>query len=118
MLIYVASPYTSGDDMVRLNRVESSMAVGRDILALGHYPVIPLLNHWFHLFCEREGIPQPSYDEYIAWGLALQQRCDAVFFRPGWENSKGCRLEDRQADRDNQPKYYRLIDIPKGDEWP
>lgn len=113
MLIYVACPYTNNDDMVVLHNVERSMRAGRQILEMGHFPAIPLLNHYFHMFCNREGIPQPAYDEYIAWGLTLLDRCDAMILLPGWEQSNGCRIEKARADRNHIPIYTSLDQIPE-----
>ena len=34
-----------------------------------------------------------TWEEYMAFDLTLLQDCDLIAFLPGWENSRGARLE-------------------------
>lgn len=113
MLIYVSSPYTNPDDMIKLHNVEQSMRAGHAVLAKGHYPVLPLLSHWFELFCKRDGLAPLTYDNYIEWDLALLDPCHAMVLLPGWESSKGCTIEHNYFITLGRPIYHGLDAIPE-----
>lgn len=92
MLIYVAGPYSAPIVEERENNVERAMDAGQDIIERGHWPVIPHLSHWFDLYTQQA----LTYAQYIAWGLALLRRCDALLFlgsSPGAERERSLALE-------------------------
>lgn len=35
---------------------------------------------------------------YLSYSLNLMSQCDGVFFLPGWENARGCRIEHEVAE--------------------
>lgn len=104
MLVYVAGPYSNGD---KLENTRNAMDVAEQILALGHYPFIPHLTHFFGTEKERPGVDSTKY---LEWDLALLLRCDALIRIPGV--SKGADQEVQTARAAGIPVYYMTGDVP------
>ncbi len=85
--IYVASPYSIGDQAVNV-RVQLDAA--HRITEMGHLPFAPLLNHLWHLTHPRSN--QAWLDEYC---LPWVERCDLLLRLPG--TSPGADLEVNHA---------------------
>ena len=47
-----------------------------------------------------------SYKEYIDKGLMQEMECDAICLLPGWENSKGAKLEFAYASTVGQSIFF------------
>lgn len=101
MLIYIASPYSLGDQSLNIRRqIETA-----DILLLkGHTPFVPCLSHLWHLIS-----PKP-YDEWMRIDLAFMGYCDAVLRLSG--ESKGADMEVAYARELCMRIYYNLEEIP------
>ena len=84
--IYIAGPYTKGDVAVN---VAEAIRVGNEVAALGYFPFIPHLTHFWHML-----FPHP-YEHWLAQDNAWVPLCDALLRIPG--ESSGADLEMKLA---------------------
>lgn len=98
MKIYISLPIAGHDiEEVVANYIYASGV----IQAKGHTPVSPL-----------EVSPDPAtYAELIGTGITALLVCEAVLFLPGWQTSKGCRLEYEAAVIYGKEMYFDLDEI-------
>ncbi len=101
MLIYVSSPYSSGDVV---SNVRFACEVGDKILEKGHIPFIPHLTHFWHFLSPK------TYEQWMEIDKSILNICDAIL-RVGGE-SKGADLEVAQAKEWCMIIYYSLDEIP------
>ena len=86
MIVFVSGPYSQGD--VAQNVRNAVLAADR-IRAAGHLPIVPHLNHLWHLISPHE------YDYWIQMDLELLELCDVMVRLPG--ESPGADGEERAA---------------------
>ena len=55
-----------------------------------------------------------AWIDYMGVSGAMQQTCEAVYFLPGWEESKGANIEHRRAMQLGQKVFFSLGDLPQG----
>ena len=80
MKIYIAGPITNNPGY------EKQFAKAEEaLLAEGHLVINPAKN------------PGTCYKDYLDIGLCELMKCDAICLLPGWEESKGARLENHYA---------------------
>ncbi len=107
LMIYVAGPYTANSrEQVKSNIAEAE-AVGEKILAAGHIPIIPhkITSFWD----ERERFKNWQNQDWLhKFCLPLLDRCDGVFFIPGWELSPGASIEYHHAAATRKTTYFDL----------
>ncbi len=85
-LIYIASPYTAGNQEENVLR---QIKAANKIIDAGHIPIWPLSSHYLHL--EQ---PRP-YDDWLDIDIELLSSCDALVRLPG--NSNGADIEVNAA---------------------
>ena len=47
-----------------------------------------------------------SHEEYMTISFALMDICNAVYFMPGWQQSRGCNQEYGYAIAKNMARYF------------
>lgn len=72
--IYIASPYTKGDQGLN---VHNHLVAANDLIGLGFAPYAPLLFHFQHIFSPW------SYETWMDLDLEWLKLCDAVLRLPG-----------------------------------
>lgn len=103
--IYIASPYTSGNNGRNVRR---QMDVADILLDLGYTPFIPLLTHFQHMVHPR------TEEQWLEWDLDWLKTCDAVIrIRPLDKEGKeipsfGADLEEKTAREFGIPVYTFL----------
>lgn len=103
-LIYISSPFTASSDQLVQANVERACTYGSQVRSLGATPLVP------HIAV----LPFPGLDVKEAWGPAMQEclamlkACDAMLLCPGWEHSKGCKVEYNQALGWGLPVFFSI----------
>lgn len=114
-VVYVAGKYSGPThDGTSFSIINYNIMVAREwaikLMRLGRIvTLVPHLNS-YHMELDFKSEQQFWYDA----DLELLRRCDAVFFLPDWEQSKGAKIEKQYADDHNIPTFFNLEDI---DEW-
>jgi hypothetical protein len=88
-IYYLAHPY-SGD---KRDNVKKSIKITNDLLDRGHTIFNPL-THSHPLDKEYKREPKFWYE----LDLMFLKKCDGIIMAPGWERSKGCRMELKEAE--------------------
>ena len=101
MKIYIASPYTKGDQAENVRR---QLEVADKLMSMGHTPFLPLLSHFQHL-C----FPRP-YEDWMRVDLEWLYCCDALLRLDG--ESEGADREVEEAEAASMDIYYSLEQIP------
>lgn len=101
MYIYVASPYSIGD---QLANVKTSLLAANALIDMGHVPFAPLLSHFWNEITPR------SYEDWLKLDFEWIRRCDAVLRIPG--ESHGADAEVRFAQELGLPVFYGLEAVP------
>ena len=100
--VYIASPYTIGD---QLENVNVQMDMYSKLVDLGFLPFAPLYSHYIH-----ERNPKP-YDVWIEIDYAWVKSCDCVLRLPG--ESKGADLEVKKSNEMGHPVFYSVEELVK-----
>ncbi len=103
LLIYIASPYTIGDQVLNVRR---QIEAADTILQKGHIPFCPCLTHFWHF------ISPKSWEEWFRIDSVIVPRCDALLRLPG--ESRGADREVALAKEHGIPVYYDINEIPIG----
>jgi len=82
MRVYIAAPYTKGD---RSENVRNAMRATDQLIAAGHEPLCPILNHFQDL-----AFPRP-WEDWMRVDLAWLRFAEAVVRLPG--ESDGANIE-------------------------
>jgi hypothetical protein len=105
-MIYISGKYSSDDpDSVRDNTGKAIEAVVK-IIEKGHTPCSP------HLMFPDLG---DKFDSPVLQllGLNVLEKCDAVYFLPGYRQSSGAMSEYRYAINHNKETYFDIDQIKK-----
>ena len=98
--IYIASPYTIGDNFVNTQR---QIKCANDLYDIGCIPISPLLNSvWCNMQKERD------YDFWMKVDYSLIDKCDALVRLYG--ESKGADLEVQHAQEKGIPIFFGAFD--------
>lgn len=90
MKVYIAGPMTGLPDF----NYPAFHQAEQDLIARGYEVVCPTSNSG--------GSPPPveeakPWDWYLRKAISLLLTCEGIYLLPGWENSKGARLEEHIA---------------------
>lgn len=120
ILVYIAGPYNgpTPEDIDR--NVEAAVALGREVVRLGYFPVIPhaqgkLLTAGTTSDTATEGTLAPR-EFWLTGDLALLEVCHAVLLTSTWEKSEGARIERDHATRRRIPVFETLDEL-KDFDW-
>lgn len=99
MKIYISLPITGHD----IEEVEASCIYASGVIqAKGHTPVSPI---------ELAHADPEDYPAVIGTDITALLVCEAALFLPGWQKSKGCRLEYEAAVIYGKEMYFDLDEI-------
>jgi hypothetical protein len=101
MRIYIACPYSKGDQAVNVRR---SIDAAEAVAAKGHFPFNPLFSHFWHM------IHPHDYKFWINQDLEWLRECQAVLRLSG--ESLGADAEVELAKIYGKPVFWSVEDIP------
>lgn len=91
-LVYISGPFSSPSREIELANTMAAVALGRSI----RWVATPLVPHVTVL--PIEGIDTQSvWDAAMRECLVYLRHCEAVLMVPGWETSRGARIERERA---------------------
>ncbi len=93
MRIYISGPITGNSTAEK-----QFHAAADSIRNRGDTPVNP--------FCLGDVMPDATHAEYMLLCIKLLELSDAIYMLPGWEASKGARIEKRHAEQLRMSVYY------------
>lgn len=100
MRIYISGPITGRLDTasMRFSYIETQLR------QLGYKTINP--------FALSELLPNDfTHDEYMRVDTILLELCDAVYFMPGWKDSKGCQIEHSLAEAWGMMIFEKISDL-------
>lgn len=112
-IIYIAGPYMGqthdGKSYYEISRnILEAREWAKRVIEVGGFPFTPHMNsEHFELDVEK------SADWWRESDLEMLRRCDAIFLTPGWERSKGAKMEREFALQNDIHVFYDLM-ILKG----
>jgi hypothetical protein len=92
LVIYIAGPYRAPSAKEISENVRRAEAVGQEILRRGHVALCP--HSMTHDWDIGTGITDKTF---LATGLVLLSRCDAICMVEGWRRSAGATAELQRA---------------------
>ena len=99
-LVYVASPYTRGD---QATNVAIQIAAGHRLLDTQVAPIVPTLNHLMQMLHQRDE------EDWMQMDFAVVKRCDALWRLPG--ESAGADREVMLARERGIPVYFSFEEL-------
>ena len=111
-VIYVSGCYTKGGEASVEEMIKNfftAMHYSYSLMEVGYGVMSPILNTAYDCLYRIMGkeIKIP-YENFLKFDLRILAACDAVFMMPGWEKSKGARMERDRAIKLGMPIYYSL----------
>lgn len=103
VMVYVASPYTKGDNFVNVQR---QIEVGNKLIDFGIIPYLPLVGSaYLHAQKERH------FSEWLGMDFNIIMKCDAILRLSG--ESSGADMEERFANTIKKPVFYTVEAVVK-----
>jgi len=102
MKVYIAGPYTKPDP---LENVRKAIFFAEWLAALGHYPYIPLLTHYW------EEQYHHDYEFWMKQDEEFLKVCDAVLRLDG--ESAGADRETALAERLGIPVFHSVLELAR-----
>lgn len=87
MRIYISGPITGHEKTARWNFADAVKTV------FNAYGTDTEIINPFEIGKEAGFMANLTHTEYMEMSFLLMTFCDAIYFMPGWENSKGCKME-------------------------
>jgi len=111
-MIYVSGKYTDVSREAVKRNIHEAELVAQQVLLLTRR--IPLIPHKLTSFWDEWGpLTEWSHSDWMEkYCLPLLDNCSAIIMVPGWEFSKGARIEFEYADERHIPIYFSVEDIP------
>lgn len=104
-LIYVAGKLN--DDAVGyIKNVHKMIVHAKQLRKLGYCVYVPANDFMEGLVCG-----DFEYKDYFDNSQVILERSDAVFVCPGWETSKGTKMEIEYATSKNIPVFYAITEL-------
>ena len=98
--VYIASPYTIGDQAINVKR---QIDCFEELRNLGFIPFAPLMSHFQHMAHPR------SYESWLEWDFQWLEACDYLLRLDG--ESRGADLEVEHAKLKGIPIFYSVEDM-------
>lgn len=105
-MIYLASPYSDPDSIVRRVRYERTRLFTHHAISEGAVLFSPIV--YCHQFAVEHGAPfaASGWQDFNEWMMSLSEAC-WVLTLPGWEKSLGVAAEIAFFQANNKPIYYK-----------
>jgi hypothetical protein len=102
-LIYLCGRFTAPTAWEIECNVRRAEELAAEVAKLGAMPVTPHTNSRFFF-----GLTDTTPEFWYEGTLELLRRCDALILVPGWEDSKGVKMEREEAYRLMIPQFHYL----------
>ena len=104
--IYLASPYSHPDPVVRENRFKQVCQKAGELMMKGYLVFCPIAHS--HPISEYGDVDATSHDFWLTQDFAWLDVCDFlyVYKMDGWENSFGVNEEIKYANSKGIPVFY------------
>jgi hypothetical protein len=99
--VYLSGPMTAKDGVLMEENVAAGLRVHLDLLNKGIPNFCPQLSGAFP-----SAWADVPYDRWIAYDLAVIDRCTHVLMLPRWETSKGALIEKSYAEEHGIPVVF------------
>ncbi len=106
-VVFISGPFTGPTPWDTHKNVLTAEAYAAEIAAAGAMPFCPHLN-------SKNPVGVQDWGFWMAGCLEVLERCDAVFFLPGYRRSRGAMLEFGCATSLGKPMFFGLEAIA---EW-
>lgn len=91
-LIFICHPYTPKNGYSMEDNLHLGALICKEVLDLG-LTIISPIHHSHSIDQQQKQDPELWYEQ----ALRLLKKCDVILMCPGWQNSKGCKLEYKKA---------------------
>jgi hypothetical protein len=89
LITYLAGPYTGATEDETQFNIASAERIAMILWNQGETVICPHLNtRNFHLKCKNA-----DYASFVAGYIEIMLKCDQVILLPGWQSSRGAKLE-------------------------
>jgi len=107
-IIYVAGPYSNDNPDIIDENIGKARQIAITLMDMGYGVIVPHLNTFkFEHTCKNI-----TYEDFQELYLKLMIRgSDVVLFIPGWQDSKGCKMEKLVADALDLPVYTVVSEL-------